>query len=77
MHHDRSFTHIEYLSCQHDVDLNIPELLNNIPTTISNIVIGHPYKATPSHFHHFVTPDWLEQNTRLRNFSYYCNECNA
>ncbi|CAF3176215.1 unnamed protein product [Rotaria socialis] len=73
----RSFTHIEYLSFQHNPDLNISEILNNIPITISNIVIGHPYRTIPADFPNFITPDWLQENTRLRNFSYYCNESNA
>jgi hypothetical protein len=73
----RSFTHIEHLSIYPDIDLNPSILLNNIPKTISNIVIHHPYKVTPDSFDDFITREWLEQNTRLRHFLYSCNELNV
>ncbi|CAF3453593.1 unnamed protein product [Rotaria sp. Silwood2] len=72
-----SFTHIEYLSFHQDVDLNPSILLNNIPTTISNIVVYHPVNITHADFQDFVTPDWLEQNTRLRDFYYSCSKLNT
>jgi hypothetical protein len=73
----RSFTHLEYLSFYQDAHLNPSILLNNIPTTISNIVIYHPVKITPDEFPDFITCDWLEQNTCLRHFFYSCNQLNA
>jgi hypothetical protein len=73
----RSFTHIEYLSFHQNVILNPTILLNNIPKTISNIVIYHAFNITPADFPEFVTCNWLEQNTRLRHFLYSCNELNV
>jgi len=59
----RSFIHIEYPSFYFNDDLNLSILLNKMPTTISNIVIHHPYKFTPDSFDDFITCQWLEQNT--------------
>ncbi|CAF4070622.1 unnamed protein product, partial [Rotaria sp. Silwood2] len=63
----RSFTHIEYLSFHQDIDLNPSMLLSNILTTISNIVVYHPVNIRHADFQDFVTPNWLEQNTRLHS----------
>ena len=71
-----SFPHIEDLSFYQRADLNIPELLNYTPSTISNIVIHHPVKVMPADFPNFVTPDWLEKTSQIRHFSYYCNTLN-
>jgi len=72
-----SFTHIQYLSFSQDVDLNPSIFLNNIPTTISKIVIYHSINLMPADFPHFITCNWLEQNTSLRHFIYSCNKFNS
>jgi hypothetical protein len=72
-----SFSHLEYLSFPNDIDLNICQLLNDKPITISNIMISHPINATPDTFDDFITRDWLERNTHLRNFSYSCSVINT
>jgi hypothetical protein len=71
-----SFNHIEYIRFYHDTDLNLVNLINNMPITIFSIVIYHPINATTATFAGFITCDWLEQNTRLCNFFYSCNELN-
>ena len=72
-----SFTHLEYVSFYQDGHLNPSILLNTMPKTISNIVIYHPDKITPADFPDFVTRDWLEEKTCLRDFFYSCNQLNA
>jgi len=73
----RSFSHIENLIFRHDVDLNMSKLLNKIPTSISNVVVLHPRNVTLAEFPDFITRDWVEQNTCLRNFVYSCNQINV
>ena len=72
-----SFSHLEYLSIFYDIDLNICQLLNNKPITISNIMINHPINGDPTNIDNFITHDWLEKNTYLRNFSYSYNQLNT
>jgi hypothetical protein len=73
----RSFTHLQYLSFYQNVCLNPSTLLNKKPRTISNIIIHHPPRTTPAEFSDFVTCEWLDKNTSLRDFAYSCNKVNT
>ncbi|CAF3065201.1 unnamed protein product, partial [Rotaria sp. Silwood2] len=73
----RSFSHVKQLHFINDNISNLSDFLNNLPMTVSNVVLQHPMNVAPITYDKFITREWLEQNTRLHNFTYSCdiNNC--
>jgi hypothetical protein len=70
-----SFTHLQQLEFTRSFIDNVSELLNSMMTTLTHVRIDHlpPITATDDRF---ISQQWLERNTKLRNFHYSCGENN-
>jgi hypothetical protein len=69
----RSFTHVERLEiCRLFID-DFSQLLNSMMMTLSYVVIEH-YSLITADDVRFISYEWLEQNTKLCNFNYYCDK---
>jgi len=65
----RSFTRVEQLEFSRCFIDNISQVLNSMMMTLSCVSINHPPPITPDDGR-FISYEWLEQNTKLRNFGY-------
>jgi hypothetical protein len=71
----RSFTHVERLEiCRYFID-DFSQLLNSMMMTLSYVVIEH-YNSITADDARFISYEWLEENTKLCNFDYYCDKKN-
>jgi hypothetical protein len=68
----RSFTGVEQLEFSRCFIDNISQVLNSMMMTLSYVSIEHLPPIT-LHDGRFLSYDWLERNTKLRNFGYSCD----
>jgi hypothetical protein len=67
----RSFTRVDHLEFSRCFIDNISQILNSMMMTLSYVSIDHSYSMT-LHDDRFISYEWLERNTKLRNFGYSC-----
>ncbi len=71
----RSFTRVEQLEFSRCFVDNVSQAPNSM-ITLSHVLINHLPLMTP-HDDEFISYEWLERNTKLRNFGYSCDNDNT
>ena len=71
----RSFTHLQQLNFNRSFIDNVSQLLNSMMTSLTHVHIDHGYPITAND-DRFISQQWLERNTKLRNFHYSCDASN-
>lgn len=64
-----SFPYIEQLNIHLLSVTDLPQLLNRMKMTLTDIIITQPHKVNNEQF---ITREWIERNTELRKFHYTC-----
>ncbi len=64
-----SFPYIEQLSIHLLSVTDLPQLLNRMKMTLTDLIITQPYNINNEQF---ITREWIERNTELRKFHYTC-----
>ncbi len=71
----RSFNNVEELTFSRSFFDNIAQVLNSMMIKLTYVVINQSGYGTP-HDDRFISYDWLQRNTKLRNFDYWCDKQN-
>ncbi|CAF1344938.1 unnamed protein product [Rotaria sordida] len=69
-----SFTNIERLDIHSSSITDLPQLLNRMKKTLTDIIIRQSRKVNNEQL---ITREWIERNTELENFHYTCDFWNA
>ena len=72
----RSFTSIQHLDFTRSFIDDVSQLLNNMMMTLTCVYIDHSTSMVADD-HRFISHQWLERNTKLRNFHYSCDQRNT
>ena len=72
----RSFTSIQHLDFTRSFIDDVGQLLNNMMMTLTHVYIDHSTSMTADD-DRFISHQWLQRNTKLRNFHYSCDQRNT
>ncbi len=69
-----SFPHIKRLDIHASSVSDLPKLLNQMKITLTDIIIRQPQTVN---YERLITREWIERNTKLKNFHYSCDVQNC
>ncbi|CAF1172584.1 unnamed protein product [Rotaria sp. Silwood1] len=69
----RSFNRLETMSFCRETIQDVARLFDNRATTLSTVKIRH-FRTLNDDDPRLITYNWLEKNTKLRQFDYFCND---
>ncbi len=69
-----SFPHIKRLDIHSSSVSDLPQLLNRMKMTLTDIIIRQPQTVN---YERLITRQWIEQNSELKNFHYSCDVQNC
>jgi hypothetical protein len=69
-----SFPHIERLDIHSSCITDLPQLINRMKMSLTDIIIRQPRNVNDEQY---ITREWIKQNTELRKFHYICTDWNC